>query len=102
MSKRKQGHWCWVCRCYRANEKFTGKGHAKHICKDCAQKQKRLKKFRQGEQVLIVHKKRRFEASVHNLLMDKGKVVLKVILFGKETDVEVDSLKVQKSEKEKI
>jgi len=49
MSKRKQGHWCWVCRRYRANEKFTGKGHAKHICQDCAQRQKRLKKFQQKE-----------------------------------------------------
>ena len=27
---------CKVCGRYRANEKFTGKGHATHICKDCA------------------------------------------------------------------
>jgi len=30
------GHYCWVCGRCRANEKFSGKGHARHICKDCA------------------------------------------------------------------
>ena len=33
---KKSGHYCKVCGRYRANEKFTGKGHATHICKDCA------------------------------------------------------------------
>ena len=33
---KKNGHYCKVCGRYRANEKFTGKGHATHICKDCA------------------------------------------------------------------
>ena len=33
---KKNGHYCKVCGRYRANEKFTGKGHAMHICKDCA------------------------------------------------------------------
>ena len=38
MAKRKKphGHYCKVCGIYRANEKFSGKGHAAHICKDCA------------------------------------------------------------------
>ena len=30
------GHYCWVCGRTRANERFSGKGHARHICKDCA------------------------------------------------------------------
>lgn len=30
-----RGHYCWVCRRIRANERFTGKGHARHICRDC-------------------------------------------------------------------
>lgn len=30
------GHYCWVCGRTRANEKFSGKGHARHTCKDCA------------------------------------------------------------------
>ena len=28
---KKQGHYCKVCGEYRANEKFSGKGHAAHI-----------------------------------------------------------------------
>jgi hypothetical protein len=48
MSKKKQqGHYCRVCGRYRANEKFSGKGHRQHICKDCnrdQQAQKREKK----------------------------------------------------------
>ena len=30
------GHYCWVCGRTRANEKFSGKGHGQHICKECA------------------------------------------------------------------
>ena len=33
---KKNGHYCKVCGRFRATEKFTGKGHATHICKDCA------------------------------------------------------------------
>jgi hypothetical protein len=28
-------HYCRICDRERANEKFSGKGHATHICKDC-------------------------------------------------------------------
>jgi hypothetical protein len=31
------GHYCWVCGRTRANERFSGKGHARHICKECQQ-----------------------------------------------------------------
>ena len=34
---KKHGHYCKVCGEYKANEKFSGKGHAAHICKACAQ-----------------------------------------------------------------
>lgn len=34
---KKHGHYCKVCGEYKANEKFSGKGHATHICKACAQ-----------------------------------------------------------------
>ncbi len=33
---KKHGHYCKVCDQYKANEKFSGKGHAAHICKSCA------------------------------------------------------------------
>ena len=39
MSKKKKhphGHYCKICREYKANEKFSGKGHAIHMCKSCS------------------------------------------------------------------
>lgn len=30
------GHGCRICGRTRANEKFSGKGHKNHICKECA------------------------------------------------------------------
>jgi len=40
MAKKKhyRGHYCKVCGQVLPNEKFTGKGHAAHICKNCAKK----------------------------------------------------------------
>lgn len=32
------GHYCRICGRTRANEKFSGKGHKNHICKDCSGK----------------------------------------------------------------
>lgn len=32
------GHYCWVCERVKANEKFSGKGHKHHICKQCAER----------------------------------------------------------------
>ena len=29
-------HFCRICRRHRANESFSGKGHARHICKKCS------------------------------------------------------------------
>jgi len=33
--KKRQGHYCQICGEWKANEKFSGKGHAAHICKKC-------------------------------------------------------------------
>lgn len=30
------GHYCKICGRQRANEKFSGRGHGTHVCKDCA------------------------------------------------------------------
>jgi len=53
MSKKKrgrpQGHYCKVCGEYKANEKFSGKGHAAHICKACS----RLSAAEQAEAMTI-------------------------------------------------
>lgn len=34
-SHKPHGHFCKVCGEHKANEKFSGKGHAAHICKAC-------------------------------------------------------------------
>ena len=34
--KRYSGHYCKVCGEILPNERFSGKGHAAHICKKCA------------------------------------------------------------------
>lgn len=53
MAKKKrghsQGHYCKVCGEYKANEKFSGKGHATHICKICS----RLSAAEQAEAITI-------------------------------------------------
>ena len=35
--RKRQGdkHFCWVCGQHKAHEKFTGRGHATHMCKAC-------------------------------------------------------------------
>jgi ribosome-binding protein aMBF1 (putative translation factor) len=48
---REKGHYCHVCGRYRANEKFSGKGHARHICKDCAREQKAAARQRRRERL---------------------------------------------------
>ena len=37
------GHYCRLCGRTRANEKFSGKGHRTHVCKDCARMPKEEK-----------------------------------------------------------
>jgi hypothetical protein len=36
MKKKRRGHYCMVCGEHKANEKFSGKGHANHICRACS------------------------------------------------------------------
>ncbi|MDR1657025.1 MAG: hypothetical protein LBT47_05650 [Deltaproteobacteria bacterium] len=37
--KKRHGHYCCVCDQFKANEKFSGRGHSTHICKVCAKLQ---------------------------------------------------------------
>lgn len=37
-AKKPHGHYCRICGQYKANEKFSGRGHAAHICKACAKR----------------------------------------------------------------
>jgi len=34
--KKPSGHYCWVCGRQRPNERFSRKGHRKHVCRDCS------------------------------------------------------------------
>lgn len=36
--KKPHGHYCRICGQHKANEKFSGRGHAAHICKACARR----------------------------------------------------------------
>jgi ribosome-binding protein aMBF1 (putative translation factor) len=49
--KKPAGHYCRICGRRRANEKFGGRGHALHICKDCQRELKReaRQKRKEGE-----------------------------------------------------
>lgn len=38
MKKKRRGHYCRICGQHKANEKFSGRGHAAHICKACAKR----------------------------------------------------------------
>ena len=38
MGKKRNGHYCVVCSSVLPNEKFSGKGHSRHICKKCSKK----------------------------------------------------------------
>ncbi len=34
--RRRHGHFCWCCGRIRPNERYSGSGHARHLCKDCS------------------------------------------------------------------
>ena len=44
------GHYCRICGRERANEKFSGKGHRIHVCKDCMRLPKGEKQAIEEEQ----------------------------------------------------
>jgi ribosome-binding protein aMBF1 (putative translation factor) len=44
------GHYCRICGRARANEKFSGKGHRVHVCKDCARLPKEHREAVEQEQ----------------------------------------------------
>lgn len=51
MSKKRpqrRGHFCWCCGRIRANERFSGRGHARHLCRDCARLGTEELAYRQG------------------------------------------------------
>ena len=61
-AKKLPGHYCWACGCRRANEKFSGKGHARHICRECVSEQraawKRENEMKQFGSAYLANRKR--------------------------------------------
>gem|GEM_PF-5089378 len=58
--KRYRGHFCKVCGNILPNEKFSGKGHAAHICKKCTRKSK----AQQSEEITITRIHRYFHTTI--------------------------------------
>jgi hypothetical protein len=46
--KKRRGQFCWCCARIRANEKFSGRGHARHLCRDCSKLGKEELAYRQA------------------------------------------------------
>jgi hypothetical protein len=46
--KKARGHFCWCCGRVRANERFSGRGHARHLCKACSKLGKEELAYRQA------------------------------------------------------
>ena len=44
----RRGHYCWCCRAMRPNEAFSGRGHSRHICKECSKLGGEELVYRQG------------------------------------------------------
>jgi len=44
----KRGHFCWCCGRVRPNERFSGRGHARHLCRECAKLGKEELAYRQA------------------------------------------------------
>ena len=50
--KRHRGQWCWCCDRIRANERFSGKNHGRHLCRDCARLPLEERELRSAERDL--------------------------------------------------
>ena len=34
--KKQRGHFCWCCQRVLPNERFSGRGHKRHLCRACS------------------------------------------------------------------
>lgn len=46
--RKRRGHFCWSCRSYLPNERFSGGGHARHLCKRCSRLGQAELRYRQA------------------------------------------------------
>ena len=47
MPRNRRGHFCWCCRHVLPNERFSGRGHARHLCRGCAHLPAEEREYRQ-------------------------------------------------------
>ena len=50
--KKRRGHWCWSCDRVLPNERFSGAGHARHLCRACSRLGAEELAYRQAERDL--------------------------------------------------
>jgi hypothetical protein len=48
VKQKTRGHFCWCCGRVKPNERFSGRGHAQHLCKHCAKLGQEEIAFRQA------------------------------------------------------
>lgn len=46
--RRERGHFCWCCNQQLPNERFSGRGHRDHVCRDCKRLPREERAFRQA------------------------------------------------------
>jgi hypothetical protein len=54
MNRRRRGHFCWACERHLPNERFSGSGHSRHLCRKCSRLGADELRFRQA--VLDIHR----------------------------------------------
>lgn len=74
--KKQHGHYCRICGEFKANEKFSGKGHAQHICKSCMSQKKKGELISDGE------------AFNDHELLDFGFYDMEYDMFNPDIDIE--------------
>ena len=47
------GHYCKICGRERPNEQFSGKGHRKHVCNQCARMPKEQRRVIEAEEEIF-------------------------------------------------
>lgn len=48
MGRKREIHWCWCCQRHLANERFSGRGHARHLCRECSRLPAEERNYRQA------------------------------------------------------
>ncbi len=95
MNKKPHGHYCRICGQRKANEKFSGRGHAAHICKACAKRGNKPPEIEFEPPVFIVGD----ELDEYGLLPTEG---IDMLLFSDAEEPAKPKKKKRKPSKEKL